>query len=106
MRSTEACYINKDFVEALGYQVPEVLTWDFVFEVSEAAMAKDEDGNFAVNGQQVLIPCIYKSTDNMMIQMLKQKGAGYSNDNGEILIFKDTTKELLLEIAKHGIKKG
>ena len=29
MRSTEACYINKDFVEALGYEVPDVLTWDF-----------------------------------------------------------------------------
>ena len=106
MRSTEVCYINKTYVEKLGYELPEVLTWDFVFEVSEAAMAKDEDGNFAVNGQQVLIPFIYKSTDNMMIQMLKQKGAGYSNDNGEILIFNDTTKELLLEIAKHGKTKA
>lgn len=106
MRSTEVCYINKTYVEKLGYELPKVLTWDFVFEVSEAAMAKDDDGNFAVNGQQVLIPFIYKSTDNMMIQMLKQKDAGYSNDNGEILIFNDTTKELLLEIAKHGKTKA
>ena len=30
MRSTEACYVNKTFVEKLGYQLPEVLTWDFV----------------------------------------------------------------------------
>ncbi len=95
MRSTEACYINKTFVEKLGYTVPDVLTWDFVFEVSRAAMAKDDEGNFLLNGQKTLIPFIYKSTDNMMIQMLKQKDAGYSTDDGEILIFNDTTKELL-----------
>ncbi len=101
MRSTEACYINKDYVEKLGYTVPDVLTWDFIFEVSAAAMAKDAEGNFLVNGQKVMIPFIYKSTDNMMIQMLKQKSAGYSNDEGEILIFNDTTEELLRMIAEH-----
>ena len=102
MRSTEACYINKTYVEALGYTLPDVLTWDFIWEVSEAAMAQDEDGNFLINGQNVLIPFIYKSTDNMMIQMLRQKNAGYSTDDGEILLFHDTTKELLLTIAEHG----
>ncbi|MGN0161077.1 MAG: ABC transporter substrate-binding protein [Lachnospiraceae bacterium] len=105
MRSTEACYINKTYVEKLGFTIPEKLTWDFVWEVSDAAMAKDADGNFKVNGQKVLIPFIYKSTDNMMIQMLKQKGAGYSNANGEILLFNDTTKSLLYDIAEH-VKKG
>ena len=59
MRSTEACYINKDFVEKLGYTLPEKLTWDFIWEVSEAAMAKNEDGTFRVNGQAVMIPFIY-----------------------------------------------
>jgi multiple sugar transport system substrate-binding protein len=101
MRSTEACYVNKTYVEALGYTLPETLTWDFIWEVSEAAMAKDAEGNFLVNGQKVLIPFIYKSTDNMMIQMLKQKGAGYSDENGEILLFNDTTEELLSVIAGH-----
>lgn len=101
MRSTEACYVNQDMVEALGFTLPDVLTWDFIWEVSEAAMAKDEDGNFLINGQQVLIPFIYKSTDNMMIQMLYQKGAGYSTPLGEIQLFNDTTKELLLTIAEH-----
>ena len=101
MRSTEACYINKTYVEALGYTLPEVLTWDFVWEVSEAAMAKDENGKFLVNGQKVMIPFIYKSTDNMMIQMLRQKDAGYSTDSGEILLFNDTTKELLRTIGVH-----
>jgi multiple sugar transport system substrate-binding protein len=37
----------------------------------------------------------------MMIQMLKQKGAGYSNENGEIEIFNDTTKEILYAVAEH-----
>ena len=101
MRSTEAMYINKDYVEALGYELPDVLTWDFVWEVSEAAMAKDADGVFAVNGQKVMIPFIYKSTDNMMIQMLRQLDAGYSTDAGEILLMNDTTKALLLEISQH-----
>ncbi len=105
MRSTECCYINKNYVEALGYELPEVLTWDFVWEVSDAAAAKDAEGNYLLNGQKVMIPFIYKSTDNMMIQMLKQKGAGYSTQEGEIQIFNDTTKELLYTVADH-VGKG
>ncbi len=105
MRSTEACYVNRTIVESLGYELPETLTWDFVWEVSEAAAAKDEDGVYLANGQKVMIPFIYKSTDNMMIQMLRQKGAGYSTDSGEILIFNDTTESLLMDIAEH-VKKG
>lgn len=106
MRSTEACYINKTFVEKLGYTLPETLTWDFIWEVSEAAMAQDEDGNFLINGQKVLIPFIYKSTDNMMIQMLYQKNAGYSTEAGDILLFNDTTKELLYTMAEHGASRA
>ena len=101
MRSTEACYVNKTFVEALGYTLPETLTWDFVWEVSEAALAKDSQGNYLVNGQKVMIPFIYKSTDNMMIQMLRQKGADYSTPEGDILLFNDTTRELLYTVAEH-----
>ncbi|MBQ7090995.1 MAG: extracellular solute-binding protein, partial [Clostridia bacterium] len=101
MRSTEACYINKTYVEKLGFTLPETLTWDFVWEVSEAAMEKDAAGNYKVNGQKVLIPFIYKSTDNMMIQMLKQKDAGYSTPWGEVELFNETTDELLLTIADH-----
>ena len=101
MRSTEALYINKDYVEALGYEVPDVLTWDFIWEVSEAATKKNADGTFAVNGQKVMIPFIYKSTDNMMIQMLRQLDAGYATEAGEIQLMNDTTKSLLLEISGH-----
>lgn len=101
MRSTEACYVNKTYVEKLGFTLPEKLTWDFIWEVSEAATAKDAEGNYLVNGQKVLVPFIYKSTDNMMIQMLEQKKAGYSTALGDIQIFNDTTEELLYTVAEH-----
>ena len=99
MRSTEALYINKTFVEALGYEVPDIVTWDFIWEVSNAAAAKNPDGTYAVNGQEVMIPFIYKSSDNMMITMLRQLGAGYSDDYGNIDIFNDTTTSLLYTVA-------
>lgn len=101
MRSTEACYINKDYVEALGYTIPDILTWDFIWEVSEAAAKKNTDGTFKLNGGEVLLPFIYKSTDNMMIQMLQQLGAGYSTEKGDIQIFNDTTEEILYTVADH-----
>lgn len=101
MRSSEVVYINADYVHKLGYEIPDVLTWDYIFEVSEAATKKNADGTYTLNGQKVMIPFIYKSTDNMMIQMLKQKGAGYSDENGNIEIFNDDTKEILGEIAQH-----
>ena len=101
MRSTEALYVNKDLLEALGYELPEKVTWDFVWEVSEKAMAKGPDGNFLVNGQKVLIPFIDQSTDNMMIQLAKQKGSGFSTAAGDVLLFNEETKELLYTIAEH-----
>ena len=101
MRSTEICYVNKTFVEKLGFELPEVLTWDFIWEVSEAACKKNADGTYAVNGQKVLIPFIDKSTDNMMIQMLRQRGAGYSTDDGQIEIFNDDTRDILKTVAEH-----
>ncbi len=101
MRSSEACYINKDMLEKLGYEVPDILTWDFIWEVSEKAIEKDASGNYKLNGQKVLIPFIYKSTDNMMIQYLKQKGAGYSTEDGDIQIFNEETKKFLYEIGEH-----
>lgn len=104
MRSTEACYINKTYVEAMGYEIPDVLTWDFIWEVSDAATAKDENGNYIVNGQKVMIPFIYKSTDNMMIQMLRQRNAGYSTESGDLLIFNKDTEEILHNVYDHAGK--
>ena len=101
MRSTEVCYVNKTYVEKLGYTLPEVLTWDFVWEVSMAATEKDADGNYIVNGQKVLLPFIYKSTDNMMIQMLKQLDAGYSTPTGQVELFNDSTETILKQVATY-----
>ena len=101
MRSTEICYVNKTYVEKLGYKLPDVLTWDFIWEVSEAATAKNADGTFKVNGQKVMIPFIDKSTDNMMIQMLQQLGAGYSTPDGTIEIFNDDTRQILQTVGEH-----
>lgn len=105
MRSTEVIYFNKTYVEALGYEIPEVMTWDFVWEVSNAALAKNDDGTYAINGQKKLIPFIYKSTDNMMIQMLRQYGGEYSTDDGDILMFNDTARGILHTVAAN-VKSG
>ena len=101
MRSTEMCYVNKTFVEKLGYTLPETLTWDFVWEVSEAALKKGEDGNYLVSGQPTMIPFIYKSTDNMMIQLMQQMNAGYSTEAGEVLLFNDEARQVLKTVAEH-----
>ena len=69
-------------------------------------MENDADVNFKVNGPKVMIPFLYMSTDNMMIQMLYQKGAGYSDEAGNIEIFNDTTAELLKTIAGHAETKA
>lgn len=115
MRSTEACYVNKTLLESLGYELPEVLTWDFVWEVCEYAMSlgkktvTDENGKetevYVANGKTVLFPCVYKSTDNMMITMLKQLDAGYSTPAGHIQIFNETTTEILQTVAKHAANR-
>ena len=101
MRSTEALYFNRTYIEALGYEIPDVFTWDFVWEVSNAALAKNEDGTYKLNGGNKMIPFVYKSTDNMMIQMLRQYGGEYSNESGEILMFNDTAKEILYTVAEN-----
>ncbi|MBP5270407.1 MAG: extracellular solute-binding protein [Clostridia bacterium] len=106
MRSSEALYVNLTMLRKLGYELPEKVTWDFVWEASDKAMAKDADGNYLLNGQKVLIPFIYKSTDNMMIQMLRQKDAPYCDSTGKIGIFNDVTKEIMLTVADHGAKRS
>jgi len=106
MRSTEALYVNKTVLEAAGYTLPEKVTWDFVFEASEAALRKADDGTYLANGQTTLIPFIYKSTDNMMISMLRQKGLPYSDENGHVLLFNSDTSALLRTISEHGASRA
>ena len=104
MRSTEALYINKTLLNQLGYEIPNEITWDFIYEVSDEAVKQNEDGTYVLNGQNVMIPFIYKSTDNMMIQLLKQSNAEYTNKNGDVLLFNDKTKEILTKIGEEARK--
>ena len=104
MRSSEALYINKTLLNQLGYEIPDEITWDFIYQVSDEAMKQNEDGTYVLNNQNVLIPFIYKSTDNMLIQMLKQMNAEYTNDNGEVLVFNEETKGILTKVAQEANK--
>ena len=74
---------------------------DHYYAVPYMRSKKDASGNFVVNGQKVMLPFIYKSTDNMMIQMLRQLGADYSTDAGDVLLFNDTTQEILETVAEN-----
>ena len=105
MRSTEALYINKTYVNKLGYEIPEVMSWEQIFEIARAATKKDADGNYLVNGQKIMIPFIYKSTDNMMIQMLRQLNAPYCSGEGEVQIFNDQTRQIL-EMVRENVQAG
>ena len=97
MRSSEACYVNKTYVEELGFTLPDdYLTWDFVWEVCEKAM---EEYGYAPNSK--FKPLMVKSSDNMFIQLAKQKNIPYTDEEGNILLFNDETKDLLRELQKH-----
>lgn len=95
VRSSEATYINKTEVEALGFSVPDIVTWDFIWEVSKKAKE--------VHPEKTFIPMIYKSTDNMFIQLAKQRDIDYSTASGDILLFNDKTKVLLRELVTYGL---
>ncbi len=105
MRSTEACYINKDYVEALGFKIPDILTWDWMWEVCNKALLAKGDGTLSFQSKyDVLYPMIYKSTDNMFITMAKELGIPVSTEKGEVLLFNEETKKLLLELGDRGLK--
>ncbi len=111
MRSSEACYVNKTIIDSIAdefgeeYNLPDKLTWDYIWKVCKKEMEIKE-------AKQTMIPLIYKSTDNMMIQMLRQKSddisinGNYSTNNGDILIFNDTTKDILSYIDELATIRG
>lgn len=97
-RSTEALYINKTYVEKLGFKIPDVITWEYVWSVCKKAIEEK-------NENQNLYPLIYKSTDNMTIQLLKQMGIDYTSNDKDIYLFNDDTKNLLLELQSYANNK-
>lgn len=94
MRSSEATYINKEWVEELGFSIPDVLTWDFVWEVCQKAIDTKE-------GNGPLIPLITKASDNMVIQIAKQYGIEYSTSNGDVLMYNDQMVDKLVELSNY-----
>ncbi len=90
VRSSEALYINKDYVEKLGFNIPNVPTWDWVWEVCQKAI--DEN-----NTNKVLYPLIYKSSDNMFISYKKQMNQAFT-ENSQVKFLNDETKTYLLDL--------
>lgn len=95
MRSTEALYINKTYVEQLGYTIPDVVSWDFIWEVCSKAREERDKKQF----DSQFYPFIYKSTDNMFIQLCKQYGYEYTTTSGENKFFTDEVASMLLNIG-------
>lgn len=94
MRSSEALYVNKTYLLENGFEIPEVFTWDYIWEVCDYALKKAKLEN------KVMLPLIYKSTDNMFIQLLKQYNFDYTSENGEVFFLKDDICDMLLNLSE------
>lgn len=95
VRSTEAMYVNKTYLEENGFEIPEVFSWEYVWEICKYAKEK----SIAENTK--MYPLIYKSTDNMFIQLCKQYGYDYTTDNGDVLFLSSDVKSMLLELGQY-----
>lgn len=106
MRSDEVMYVNKDYLVENGFEIPKVFTWDYVWEVCEYARKKYDAENQNNPGYKNsnFIPLIYKSTDNMFIQMCKQYGYDYTNENGDILFDNPQTRAMLKNLWNYTFK--
>ncbi|MDE5856559.1 MAG: extracellular solute-binding protein [Anaeroplasmataceae bacterium] len=99
MRSTEALYVNKTYLEENGFSIPEVFTWDYIWEVCSYAKEK------SVSDGSTMIPLIYKSTDNMFIQLCKQYNYDYTDSKGKVMFLSDEVSDMLLSLVEP-IEKG
>ena len=95
VRSSEAMYVNKTYLVENGFDIPEVFTWEYVWEICEYAEQKSlTDGT-------IMYPLIYKSTDNMFIQLCRQNGYDYTTTDGEVLFMSEDVKGMLLDLGVH-----
>lgn len=90
MRSTECLYVNKTYLLDNGFKIPEnnIFSWDYVWEICEYAYSKSKS----------MIPLIYKSSDNFFIQLAKQNGYDFTNENGDILFSNENNKKMILDL--------
>ena len=94
MRSSEAMYVNKSYLIENGFSIPKVFTWDYVWEICEYAEKKSNAQN------TIMVPLIYKSTDNMFIQLCKQNNYEYTTDNGDVLFMSDDVNNMLVNLGE------
>lgn len=100
MRSDEVLYVNKSYLEENGFEIPEIFTWDYLFEVCRYARNKydDEHKNDKGYKRDAFIPLIYKSVDNMFIQLCKQYGYDYTTEDGDILFDNPNTRAMIKKL--------
>ncbi len=89
MRSSEALYVNKTYLINNGFEIPEVFTWEYIWEVSKYAKNKNPN----------MIPLIYKSTDNMFISLCKQNKYEFTDDFGQVYFLSDNVSNMLLDLV-------
>ncbi len=90
MRSSEALYVNKTYLINNGFEIPDVFTWEYIWEVSKYAKNKNPN----------MIPLIYKSTDNMFISLCKQNSYAFTDDFGQVYFLSDDVSNMLLDLVK------
>jgi hypothetical protein len=105
IHSSQICYINKTYVEKLGYEIPDVLTWNFILEVSSAAIKKDsESGLYEINNGKTMIPISCKNPSDLLSGLLNENGVNsiFDKENSE---FNDTARQVFSYIEDM-ISKG
>ncbi len=94
MRSSEALYVNQTYLKENGFEIPETFTWEYIWEVSKYAKQK------ATLEQKAMIPLIYKSTDNMFIQLCKQHNFKYTTSKGKVEFLSEEVSQMLLDLVE------
>ena len=100
MRSSECLYYNKTYLEENEFEIPDVFSWDYIWEVCDYIYKKAENDKPA-GAKNEMYPLIYKSSDNMFIQLCYQNKNPYTNDKGEVLMFNDDNNKMLLDLYNH-----
>lgn len=88
-KSTEMMVYNKTIFDALDitFDENEVITWEYLESIaSQVVGTGDNQCEFLIN---------YDSASNLFINSSRQWDAGYTNQDGEVLVNNDTTKAML-----------
>lgn len=101
MRSSECLYYNKTYLLENGFEIPEVFSWDYIWEICSYIHNKSAAEATSLGKKDEMIPFIYKSSDNMFINLCYQNSNPYTNEAGDILMFNDKNNKMLLDLYGH-----